>query len=136
MRTVSFFTAAFAALGALAIEAVAGGFVVGTDVQIWPGFAPYPGAPPPIIYDAFGRCLAPLGCADYEQLRRFLDRYERNYGQRFAADKPALQPPAQRRDVPPTPEAQIQPAYRGASQLRPEFEQAGKPLQRSSATGR
>jgi hypothetical protein len=119
-----------------AIEAAAAGFMLGGGVLLGP--APYYGwaVPPSIIYDSFGRCLAPMNCPDYEQLRRFLDRYERNYGQRFAAEPPAPVAPVQPRDVPPTPAAHIQPQYRGASQIRPEFEQAGKAIDRKQAIDR
>ncbi len=125
-------------LAVQAIAAAAGGFVVGGGVLVGP--APYYGygwaVPPSIIYDSFGRCLAPMNCPDYEQLRRFLDRYARNYGGRIAADQPALAVPAQARDVPPTPAANIQPQYRGASQIRPEFEQAGKAIDLKQAIDR
>ena len=58
-------------------------------------------------------------------MRRFLDRYQRNYGARFAPDAPVPAPRWQQRDVPPTPVDQIQPAYRNASQIRPEFAPGG-----------
>lgn len=89
------------------------------------------------MYDAFGRCLMPQNCPDYEQMRRFLDRYERNHGQLFAPLRgQVVEPPAQRRDVAPTPEAHIQPAYRAASQIRPEYEKAGTRLDVSPRVGR
>ena len=115
-------------IAALAVEAAAAGFVVGGEGLIGPRFAPCGSLPPAIIHDASGRCLALPNSPDYDQLRRFLDRYERNYGQRFAPDKPVLEWPILRREVPPTPEAHIQPRYRAASQVRPEFEQAGRRL--------
>lgn len=115
----------------LAVDAAAGGFVVGGEVPLGPAPFGWTVPPPSILYDSLGRCLAPLGCPDYEQFRRFLERYERNYGQRFAPDRPtALAGPATPRDVPPTPEAQIQPRYRDASQVRAEFAQTGKPVDR------
>ena len=118
-------------LASLAVDASAGGFVVGGGLPVWPAPFGWTVPPPSILYDSLGHCLAPLGCPDYEQFRRFLERYERNYGQRFASDQQAaLARPATPRDVPPTPEAQIQPRYRGASQIRPEFEQTGKPVDR------
>lgn len=81
--------------------------------------------PAPGAMDAYGRCLAPWNCSDYEQMRRFLDRYQRNYGARFAPDVPPSPQRWPQRDVPPTPADQIQPAYRNASQVRPEFAPAG-----------
>ena len=62
---------------------------------------------------------------------RFLERDELNDGQRVSSEQPAaLTRLATPRDVPPTPEAQIQPRYRGASQIRAEFAQTGKPVDR------
>lgn len=120
-----------ALFASLALDVAAAALVVGGELPLGPAPFGWTVPPPSIIYDSFGHCLSPLGCPDYEQLRRFLDRYERNYGQRFAPDRPAaLAVPATPRAVPPTPEAQIQPRYRGASQIRPEFEQAGKPVDR------
>lgn len=115
-------------LASMAVDATAGGYVVAGGVAAGPWLAPYGVLPPAIVYDAFGRCLAPLNCPDYEQMRRFLERYERNYGSRSAPEKPALGVPVPVRDVPPTPAAHIQPAYRAASQIRPEFEHTGKQL--------
>lgn len=89
--------------------------------------------PPSVAYDAAGRCLSP-NCPDYAQLRRFLERYERNYGQRFAPDKGGAAP-VSRRDVLPTPVADIQPGYRQASQIRSEFLQSGKIRDRYTRTG-
>jgi len=120
-----------AAMASALIEAAAAGVAVSGEGVAVPWLMPYGALPPAIVYDAFGRCLAPLNCPDYEQLRRYLDRYQRNYGQRFAPDKPGFEGPTPRRDVVPTPEAHIQPAYRGASQLRPEFENSGKLLRAS-----
>ncbi|HPT50747.1 MAG TPA: hypothetical protein PLS67_14425 [Accumulibacter sp.] len=90
--------------------------------------------PPSVAYDAAGRCLSP-NCPDYAQLRRFLERYERNYGQRFASDKGVAVAPVSRRDVPPTPAVDIQPGYRQASQIRSEFLQSGKVRDRYTRTG-
>jgi len=118
-----------------AIEAAAAGFVLGGGVPVGPGYG-WAVPPPSIIYDSFGRCLAPMSCPDYEQFRRFLDRYERNYGQRVAPDPPPLVAPALPRDVPPTPAAHIQPRYQRASQLRPEFEPTGKAVDRTQAIDR
>lgn len=117
---------------ATAGQAVAGTLAMRAGVLIGPWYAPY-GAPypAPFVYDSLGRCLSPYNCPDYEQFRQFLDRYERNYGQRLAPS-PVLAAPLQPRDVAPTPEAHIQPAYRGASQIRPEFRRSGEPLEPGS----
>ena len=134
MRTPLFLAAVVALMAG---QALAGNFAIRGDVVTGPWFSPYGAAfPPPFAYDAFGRCLSPLNCQDYEQMRRFLDRYERNYGQRFAPAPPALVAPVLPRDVPPTPEAHIQPRYRGASQIRPEFEQIGKEVDPTSGVGK
>ena len=87
--------------------------------------------PPAIIYDALGRCLGPVNCPDNDQLRRLLDRYQRNYGQRFLPDTPVSEGNAPRRDVAPTPEADVQPAYRGSGEVRPEFQRSGQVLSAS-----
>jgi len=118
-----------AALFSLTSAAAATTVVVGGDwaAGVWPAphgpwLAPYGyPVPAPGAFEVFGRCLAPRNCADYEQMRRFLDRYQRNYGARFAPDAPSPAVPWQQREVPPTPADQIQPAYRNASQIRPEF---------------
>ena len=138
-RIVRTFPFLAAGLAWLAVEAAAAGLVVGGQVVAGQWFAPYGSVPPPsIIYDAFGRCLAPLNCPDYEQMRRFLERYERNHGARFAPDLPGSAPPVVPRDVPATAEAEIQPAYRHASQVRPEFAPppVAVPAARGSAGGR
>lgn len=112
----------------IAADAWAVAVVAVGEVIVGPWWTPFGMiAPPAVIYDPWGRCLTPMNCPDYEQMRRFLDRYERNYGQRFLPDRPPPSLPAGPRDVPPTPEGNIQPAYRGASQVRPEFGESGAP---------
>ena len=134
MRTHSLLAALYACL---ALDATAASYAVGGGVIVGPWFSPYGTVvPPATIYDSSGPCLSPRNCSDYEQMRRFLDRYERNYGARFAPDQPAFALPVQPRDVPPTREADIQPGYQGASQIRPEFERAGKPVEQRSRTGK
>lgn len=116
-----------AALVSTVIDAAAGSFVSRGQVVVGPWYSPYGAVlPPSFVYDSFGPCLSRLDCANYEQVRRFLERYERNYGGRFAPNSPAFVFPTLPRDVAPTPEAHIQPRYRGASQIRPEFERAGQ----------
>ncbi|WP_291995023.1 hypothetical protein [Candidatus Accumulibacter sp. ACC003] len=125
-----------AAVAAIASQAIAGNFALRGGAAVGPWFSPYGSAfaPPFAYYGAFGPCFGP--CADDEQIRRFLDRYERNYGQRLLPEKPLFEYPPLPRDVPPTPAAHIQPRYRGASQIRPEFEHSGKDLGEDSASGR
>jgi hypothetical protein len=124
-----------AALATTLVDATAGNFAVSGAVIVGPRYAPYGAVfPPSFADDSFAPCPA-LNCANYGQLRRFLDRYERNYGGRFAPNPPPVQFSPLPRDVAPTPEAHIQPRYRGASQLRPEFEQAGQRLDERPAVG-
>ena len=86
------------------------------------------------IYDPWFVCIPPYGCQDSLQLRLELERDRRlqELRERAARSEPRLQGPAEgpwggQRYLPPaTPEANIQPAYRGASQLRPEYEQSTK----------
>lgn len=119
----------------LAVEVSAGGSAAasGQPMAAWLGPDGLP--PPAIVYDAFGRCLSAPHCPDREQLKRLLERYERNYGQRLAPDRPGVDLPP-RRDVPPTPPGHIQPAYRNASQVRPEFQHVGEPLPAQQALPR
>ena len=60
-----------------------------------------------------------------EHLRELEDRARRG----IAPDGPLY---GARRDwPPPTPEAEVQPAYRGSGEVRPEFSRAGEPRQNS-----
>ena len=87
------------------------------------------------IYDPWFVCIPPYGCQDPLHLRLELERDRRmqELRQRAAQSEPRLQGPGEgpwggQRYLPPaTPEANIQPAYRGASQLRPEYEQSTPP---------
>ncbi|MEF8734656.1 MAG: hypothetical protein V5B40_22945 [Candidatus Accumulibacter meliphilus] len=127
-----------AVLATTLVDATAGNFAVSGAVIVRPWYSPYGAVfPPSFADDSLAPCPA-WNCANYGQLRRFLDRYERNYGGRFAPNSNS--PPAEfsplPRDVAPTPEAHIQPRYRGASQIRPEFEQAGQRLDGPPAAGK
>ena len=127
-----------AVLATTLVDATAGNFAVSGAVIARPWFSPYGAVfPPSFADDSLAPCPA-WNCANYGQLRRFLDRYERNYGGRFAPNSNS--PPAEfsplPRDVAPTPEAHIQPRYRGASQIRPEFEPAGQRRDGRPAAGR
>lgn len=135
MRSSLLLAAAVLALPGL--DAPAATFAVGGEWVVAPWGAPYGALGAPWwLYDGYRPCLSPSNCPDYEQMRRFLERYERNYGGRFAPDAPIAAVPAQPRNVPPTPEVQIQPAYRGASQLRPEFAPGARAAAPSRRTGR
>ena len=87
------------------------------------------------IYNPWFGCIPPYGCQDPFQLRLELERERRmqELRERAARSEPGLQGSAEgpwggQRYVPPaTPESNIQPAYRGASQLRPEYEQSTTP---------
>jgi len=116
-------------LAATLADATAANFAISGGVIAGPWYSPYGAAfPPSFAYDSFVPCPA-WNCANYGQLRRFLERYERNYGGRFAPNPPPFAFSPLPRDVAPTPEANIQPRYRGASQLRPEFEQTGQAVE-------
>lgn len=123
--------------GSLVLDAIASDPIAAGGIPARPVLMPPSGIPPSaMVFDASGRCLAPPTCADYEQWRRFLDRYQRNYGQRWEMSNTEPAPPARRAEVAPTPMANIQPAYRYASQVRTEFEQSGRALERHPASGR
>ena len=116
------------ALATTLVDATAGNFAVSGAAIVGPWYSPYGAVfPPSFADDSLAPCPA-WNCANYGQLRRFLDRYERNYGGRFAPNSSPVEFSPLPRDVAPTPEAHIQPRYRGASQVRPEFEQAGQRL--------
>jgi len=139
MRTRSLLAAALLSVTAAATATTVG---VGGEwgAGVWPApygpwLAPYGyPLPAPGAFEGFGRCFAPRNCADYEQMRRFLDRYQRNYGARFAPDAPSPAPPWPQREVPPTAADQIQPAYRNASQIRPEFSPGRVPAKPPAAS--
>lgn len=121
MRRVGVTCLAALALGAPAAAAAGGAVIVG---PVWPG--PWPGWPvaSPFVYPGaclpYGRCFGPPWD-------------ERRQRQRPMAPDPS--PPADadlwgaagspwgyvRRLPPPTPESQIQPRYRDASTIRPEY---------------
>jgi hypothetical protein len=93
------------------------------------------------FYDPLFMCTHPDRCGDAVQLRLTLDRYRRAQELRerpAQSEQPGLGPSygpwgPQRYTPPATPEANIQPAYRGASQLRPQFEQTIQPIDEPAA---
>ena len=87
------------------------------------------------MYALWFSCTAPYWCRDSLQLRLELERQRRmeELRERATQPEPRIYEPIygtsglQRYIPPATPEANIQPEYRGASQLRPEYEQSGQP---------
>jgi hypothetical protein len=88
------------------------------------------------IHDPLFRCTVPYRCGDSIQSRLELERYRRMQDLR---DGPTPSDPRvsgpnygpwgpQRYLPPPTPDANIQPAYRDASRLRPEFQPSIQPI--------
>lgn len=74
-------------------------------------------------------------------IRRELEQFEhlRELEERAQGGFPSAATPLYglRRDwVPPTPEAQVQPAYRDSGEIRPEFSRAGQPRQDSAGPPR
>jgi len=140
------FAVALAAAGAAASQAQAGASIaVGWG---WPGYGPYP----PYRYGPYGYgWIGPWGpcgvgaCVDDPYLRRAIRRelerleYRRELEERAQPGIPAAGtlPYGMRPDwPPPTPEAQVQPAYRGSGEIRPEFHGAGQPRQDSVGPAR
>ena len=133
MRTTPSILAAVVAC--LALEATAASYVGAGQVIIGPWFAPYGTVVPPTIHDSFGRCLSPRDCSDYEQMRRFFDRYQRNYGARFAPDQRefAVPAPAARR---PTDAGSRHPARLSGRESNPARVRAGGEAGRAAPTDR
>ena len=88
------------------------------------------------INDSRFQCAPGYRCRDPIQSRLELERYGRAQELRERATQidpriygPDYGPWGPQRYIPPaTPEANIQPAYRGASRLRSEYEQSGQPI--------
>ena len=86
------------------------------------------------IYDPWFSCTSPYRCRDSVQVRLELERHRRmqELRERAPQPEPHIYGPGggiwglQRYIPPATPEANIQPAYRGSGQLRPEYEQSGQ----------
>jgi len=94
------------------------------------------GVPLTDMYYPWFACSPPYRCGDPAQMRLELERARRMQELRERAMPPeprryeAGDGPWGRQPYmpPPTPAANIQPAYRGSSQLRPEYEQTGRPI--------
>jgi hypothetical protein len=117
-------------LGTATLHAAAG------HLAIWGGVGAYYGVPLARgMYDPWFRCAPPYWCREPLQLRLELERHHRMQELRALATPPEPRSYGpvygtwvlQRYIPPATSEANIQPAYRGASQLRPEYEQSAQP---------
>jgi hypothetical protein len=109
----------------------------------WPGYGPRA----PHRYGPYGYgWIGPWGpcgagaCVDDPYLRRAIRRELEQYEHLLELEERARRgfpsdgspPYGTRRDwLPPTPEAQVQPEYRGSGEIRPEFNRAGQPRQDS-----
>lgn len=111
-----------------AFDGVAGGLAVDAGIGAAYGVPVGPGG----LGEPWIACQPPAACLDAIELRIELKRFRRaqelRAGATANADAPpgaaAIGPYGSRRYVPPpTPEANIQPAYRGASRLRPEYDE-------------
>jgi len=114
----------------------------------WPGYGPWmPSRAWPSWYgwvDPWGPCGA-SSCVDNPYLRRAIQRelaqleHFRELDERAQRDLQAYGTPLHgaRSDwPPPTPEAQVQPAYRGSGEIRPEFSGSGQFRQDSAGSPR
>lgn len=115
-------------LATATLHAVAGNLVIGGGVGAYYGVPLARG-----MYDPLFSCT--YWCRDPFQLRLELARQRRmeELRERATQPEPRMYGPVygtwglQRYIPPATSEANIQPAYRGASQLRPEYEQSSRP---------
>ena len=140
------FAGVLAASGAASSQAqVAAGATIGWG---WPGDGPYvPYRHGPHWYGWAGP-WGPCGgsaCVDNPYLRRAIQRelaqfeYLRELEERAQRgfQSYGTPPHGARGDwPPPTPEAQVQPAYRGSGEIRPEFSGTGQPRQDSAGPPR
>jgi hypothetical protein len=115
-------------LATAALHAAPGNLAIGGGVGAYYGVPLARG-----IYDPWFSC-SPYWCRDPVQLRLELERHRRmqELRERATQPEPRIYGPVYgtsglHRYVPPvTSEANIQPAYRGASQLRPEYEHSSQ----------
>lgn len=106
-------------------------------VGYWPAdarpyyYSPYDVARPPAaadVIDPFEPCYRYGRCSTYDlqRLRDRAQRLDRLAPQAPQPRVPYVEPP--RVDVPPTAVEEIRPEYRGAGQVRGEFENSGAPI--------
>ena len=133
------FAGVLAAAGVVPSQAqLAAGATIGWG---WPGYGPYvPYRYGPYWYGwtgPWGPCSAGA-CVDNPYLRRAIQRelaqleHQRELDERAQRGLQSYGTPlyGARGDwPPPTPEAQVQPAYRGSGEIRPEFSETGQPRQ-------
>lgn len=105
---------------------VAGTIAVGPILP--PGH--YGGRPPTgLIAPPWGCAPGVRNCISQEELRIILERQRRFDILRQDAPAAGVWPVPQVRQLPPpTPESEVQPAYRGSGAIRPEFNESGTPL--------
>ena len=125
-------------VAAAILHAATGGVAIGGGIGVYYGVPFYvtPFALDMYYYYPWFGCAPLYGCRDPVQVRIELERDRRMQELRERAtqrevrfDGPGDGPWGRQRYVPPaTPEGNIQPAYRGTSQLRPEYEQFAQPL--------
>lgn len=150
MKQLRFVAAVFAAVltaaGAAPSQAqVAAGAIIEWG---WPGYGPFvPYRYGPYWYGRSGPwgVCGPGACVDNPYLRRAIQRelaqleYRRELEERAQRGFQSHRIPlyGARGDLPPpTPEAQVQPAYRGSGEIRPEFSGTGRSLQDSAGPPR
>ena len=135
----SVFVVLLAAVGAAPSQAqVAAGAAIGLGWPAYDSYAPYRYGP--YRHGWFGP-WSPCGtsaCVDDRYLRRAIQRelerfeYLRELEERTQGGFHLYATPrygARGSWPPPTPEAQVQPAYRGSGEIRPEFSGTGQPRQ-------
>ena len=138
LRTLCLPIAILGAADSFAQLAPAASFGVGGQFPAASGWGVRGGVPPPgLIASPWGCYPGTAGCIDPTGRRLSLERQRRfdALRQEQASERPGastslwLAPPAPRYLPPPTSEDQIQPAYRDSSVVRPEFRDAGTPIQ-------
>jgi hypothetical protein len=102
--------------------------LIATGPLLPPGF--HAGRPPPgLIAPPWGCAPGVRNCISQEELRILLERQRRFDNLRQDAPVTGVLPmPQQRPMPPPTPENEVQPAYRESGSIRPEFRDSGTPI--------
>lgn len=105
------------------------GFSVGGP-WLPPGFSA--GRPPAgLIAPPWGCAPGMRNCISQDELRIILERQRRLDSLRRDATPGVLLAPQVRTLPPPTPESEVQPAYKGSGSIRPEFRDSGTPIPRN-----